>query len=312
MQGTGQGEEGARFHIHWIGDSLLAFGARRGNVMTEMATSPRPRLKAPTGAVDSNIHIFDQRYPLAPTALAQPPDAGVSEYREVMRRLNISRAVVVQPTAYGTDNRCTLDAVAAFGLDAARTVGVVDASVSLDEMARLKAAGMCGTRFHLLGGAAVPIEQFDAIAAKAHEIGWHVQFQADGRRLPDYAARIRSWPGTVVIDHVGKYLEPVAVDDPAFRCLLDLVETGRVYVKLSAPYETSKTGAPLYGDVGALAKALVRAATERMVWATNWPHLALEDKPDDAGLLDLLLNWADDEATRRKILVDNPAALYGF
>jgi D-galactarolactone isomerase len=116
----------------------------------------------------------------------------------------------------------------------------------------------------------------------------------------------------VVIDHVGKYLEPVAVDDPAFRCLLDLVETGRVYVKLSAPYETSKIGAPLYDDVGALAKALVRAAPERMVWATNWPHLALRDRPDDAGLLDLLLDWAGNEATRRQILVDNPARLYGF
>lgn len=280
--------------------------------MIDPAASPGPRLKTPPGAVDANIHIFDQRYPLAPTALAQPPEASVGEYREVMRRLGIARAVVVQPTAYGTDNRCTLDAVAAFGLETARAVGVVDASISSDEMARLTAAGMRGTRFHLLGGAAVPVEQFDAIAAKAHEAGWHVQFQADGRRLPDYAAQIRSWPCTVVIDHVGKYLEPVAVDDPAFRCLLDLVETGRVYVKLSAPYETSRVGAPLYDDVGALAKALVRAAPERMVWATNWPHLALKDKPDDATLLDLLLDWAGDEATRRRILVDNPAALYGF
>lgn len=278
--------------------------------MTDPATSPR--LKAPSEAVDTNIHVFDQRYPLAPTALAQPPDASVAEYRAVMRRIGISRAVVVQPTAYGTDNRCTLDAVAAFGPDAARAVGVVDAATSLDEMARLNAAGMRGTRFHLLGGAAVPIEQFDTIATRAHELGWHVQFQTDGRRLPEYAAQIRSWPGTVVIDHVGKYLEPVAVDDPAFRCLLDLVETGRVYVKLSAPYETSKIGAPLYDDVGVLAKALVRAAPERMVWATNWPHLALKDKPDDAVLLDLLLDWAGNEAVRRQILVDNPARLYGF
>lgn len=312
MHKTCEGDDEARFRIHWIGDTHVAFGARQGSTMIETIVAPAPRLKAPAGAVDTNIHIFDQRYPLAPTALAQPPDAGVGEYREVMRRLNVTRAVVVQPTAYGTDNRCTLDAVAALGPEVARAVGVVDASASLDEMARLKAAGMSGTRFHLLGGAAVPIEQFDTIAAKAHETGWHVQFQTDGRRLPEYAAQIRSWPGTVVIDHVGKYLEPVAVDDPAFRCLLDLVETGRVYVKLSAPYETSKTGAPLYGDVGALAKALVRAAPERMVWATNWPHLALKSKPDDALLLDLLLDWAEDEAVRRKILVDNAVDLYGF
>lgn len=280
--------------------------------MIEPIPAPRPRLKVPAGAVDTNIHIFDRRYPLAPTALAEPPDASVGEYREVMRRLGISRLVVVQPTAYGTDNRCTLDAVAAFGLDSARAVGVVDASIGIEELARLNAAGMRGARFHLMPGGAIPLEQFDTIAAKAHEAGWHVQFQTDGRRLPDYAAQIRSWPGTVVIDHVGKYLEPVKVEDPAFRCLLDLVETGRVYVKLSAPYETSKVGPPLYDDVGALAKALVRAAPERMLWATNWPHLALKQRPDDAALLDLLLDWAGDEATRRRILVDNPATLYGF
>lgn len=312
MHDTGQGEHEPRFRIRWVGDNLLAFGAHQGNAMPDMTASTGPRLKAPAGSIDTNIHIFDQRFPLAPTALAQPPNASVAEYRAVMRRLGVARAVVVQPTAYGTDNRCTLDAVAALGPDVARAVGVVDAAVTIDEMARLKAAGMRGTRFHLLPGGAIPREQFDTVAAKAHELGWHVQFQTDGRRLPDHVAQIRSWPGTVVIDHVGKYLEPVAVGDPAFRCLLDLVETGRVYVKLSAPYETSKLGAPLYGDVGALAKALVRAAPERMVWATNWPHLALKDKPDDATLLDLLLDWAGDEATRRKILVDNPAALYGF
>ena len=140
----------------------------------------------------------------------------------------------------------------------------------------------------------------------------HVQLQLDGRLLPEREAQIRGWPGRIVIDHVGKFLEPVTPDDPAFRCLVGLVETGRVWVKLSAPYEVSKSGPPLYEDVGRLAKALVRAAPERMLWASNWPHPSVKDKPDDAVLLDILLDWAPNEATRRKILVDNPGELYGF
>ena len=127
-------------------------------------------------------------------------------------------------------------------------------------------------------------------------------------------AQLRTVKGDLVIDHVGKFLEPVATDHPSFRALLRLVESGRVWVKLSAPYEVSKVGRPLYGDVGALAKALVKAAPERMLWASNWPHPSATDanRPDDAELLDLLLDWAPDDAVRRKILADNPARLYGF
>ncbi len=117
-----------------------------------------------------------------------------------------------------------------------------------------------------------------------------------------------------MIDHTGKFLEPVAPEDAAFKILLGLVDNGRTYVKLSAPYEVSKVGPPHYDDVGALAKALVRAAPERMLWASNWPHPSapVDRKPDDAALLDVLLDWVADEGTRRRILVDNPARLYGF
>lgn len=115
-----------------------------------------------------------------------------------------------------------------------------------------------------------------------------------------------------MIDHVGKFLEPVPLDHDAFRSLLRLIDTGRVFLKLSAPYEVSKAGPPTYEDVGRLAKACVAAAPERMLWASNWPHPSVPEKPDDAVLLDLLLDWAPDEATRRQILVDTPAKLYGF
>src|SRR4030095_16340546 len=135
----------------------------------------------------------------------------------------------------------------------------------------------------------------------------------DGRELPKYEAQIKRLPGKFVIDHTGKFLEPVGIESVPFRSLLNLVDTGRCWVKLSAPYETSTTGAPKYEDVGRLAKALVKRAPERMLWASNWPHPSVRPKvPDDVEPLELLADGAPDEAMRRRILVDNPAELYGF
>jgi D-galactarolactone isomerase len=278
-----------------------------------MAPDTPPRLQAPPGATDTHMHVFDARFPLAPTAVMTPPEAPVSEYRKVCRRVGIARTVVVQPSGYGTDNSCTLAAIAALG-PAARGIGVVPESVTDAELERLAAAGIRGVRFHMFPGGVLPWESLEPLAARVRPLGWHVQVQLDGRRLPDHEAVLRRLPGTLVIDHVGKFLEPVPVDHPAFRVLVRLVEAGCTYVKLSAPYETSKAGPPNYDDVGALAKILVKDAPERMLWASNWPHLGQprDRLPDEAVQLDMLLDWAPDESIRRQILVDNPAALYGF
>lgn len=272
-----------------------------------------PRLKAPAGLCDTHIHLYDRRFPTAATATMTPPDAGVGAYKEMCRRLGIARTIVVQPTTYGLDNRCTLDAVAALG-ESARGIAVVDETVSDAELERLTKNGMCGVRFHQLPGGALKWEQLDTIAARVQPFGWHIQLQLDGRDLPHYESTIRRFPGTLVIDHIGKFLEPVATDHTAFKILLALVERGNTYVKLSAPYETSKVGPPSFDDVGAMAKALLRAAPERMLWASNWPHPSApaDAKPDDAMLLDVMLDWVPDEVTRLKIFVDNPARLYGF
>lgn len=278
------------------------------------AAQTRPRLKTPPAACDTHMHFYDSRYPTAPTALFTPPNASVADYRKMQVRLGLERVVIAQPTTYGKDNSCTLDAIAEIG-DGARGVAVVGVDVGDAELERLTEAGIRGVRFHMLPGGALPWESVERIAARVEEVGWHVQLQLDGRLLPEREALIKRFPGTLVIDHIGKFLEPVPVDDAAFRVLLGLVENGRAWVKLSAPYETSKVGRPLYGDVGGLAKALVRTAPDRMLWASNWPHpskVPYDPMPDDAELLDLLLDWTPDDATRRKILADNPAKLYGF
>ncbi len=241
-----------------------------------------------------------------------PGTFALADYRQVQRRLGLRRAVVVQPNAYQTDNSVALAALGELGTDA-RGVAVAPLDVADAELALLTDAGFVAQRIFALPNGAMGFESMTAIMARVHPFGWHANIQLDGRTLPQHEAQIRALPGRFVIDHVGKFLEPVSVDHPAFVCLLRLLDTGRCWVKLAAPYEVSHSGAPRYEDVGALARRLVEHAPERMLWASNWPHQSAKPAlPDDADLLDLLLDWAPDSTNRAKILVDNPAMLYGF
>ncbi len=279
--------------------------------MSPVDSNLAPKLKAPPGTCDTHMHIYNAKYPTAPTAKVVAPPASVSDYKKMCARLGIERTVVVQPSMYGKDNRCTLEAMAEIGPNA-RGIAVVDESVSDAELDRLTRLGIRGIRFFMLAGAPLPWSSLEQMSARVAPFGWHVQLQLDGRELPEHEAVLNRLKSGLVIDHTGKFLEPVAPDHPGFVALLRLVDKG-TWVKLSAPYETSKKGPPHYDDVGRLAKLLVNAAPERMVWATNWPHPTPgASVPDDALMLDLLLNWVPDERTRKKVLVDNPAQLYGF
>lgn len=266
------------------------------------------------GVCDCHIHCYGSQedYPVASTSPFPPPDAPVGKYREVMKNLGVERVVIAQPSAYGRDNRCTVEAVAELG-PSARGVAVVDMATPTKELEQLTAAGVRGVRFHMLPGGLLPWEILEDVAARVHEFGWHIQLQLDGRELPRHEAMLRRLPGKLVIDHTGKFLDPVATDHPGFRSLLRLVDTGRVWVKLSAPYETSKVGPPDYADVGMLARELIAITPERMLWGSNWPHpSAGNTPPEDQALMGAILDWMGDEQTRRRILVDNPATVYDF
>jgi D-galactarolactone isomerase len=269
-------------------------------------------IRMPKGACDTHIHFYDEKVPGAPGTFL-PGHFPVEDYQKLQKRLGLERVIVVQPNAYRDDNRVTVDSIRKLGAGA-KGVAVVKADVSDAELERLTKGGMCAVRIMTLHGGMLGFDVMDAVVARVHPFGWHTNIQLDGRELPKYEAQIKRLPGKFVIDHTGKFLEPVAVDSAPFRSLLNLVDTGRCWIKLSAPYETSKTGAPKYEDVSRLAKALVKKAPERMLWASNWPHPSARKPapPSDEDLLDLLLSWAPVENDRKRILVDNPAQLYGF
>jgi len=262
------------------------------------------------------MHIYgpQDRYPVAPTNPSPVPfSRDLVAYRQVQARLGFSRTVVVQPAAYGTDNRCTLDAVAAMGPAAARAVVAVTPETPEAELKRLHAGGARGARAFMLHGSVLSWDRLDALAARIAPLGWHLQLQFDGGELPAREALIRSLPCPIVIDHIGRFHAPVTPTSPAVQALLRLLGSGRVWVKASSPYGVSRLGPPAYADVGAIARAVIAAAPERVVWGSNWPHPnAPEPKPDEAALLGLLGSWTPNEAVRHAILVKNPARLYDF
>ena len=182
-----------------------------------------PRLTAPKGACDTHTHFYNAKFPSAATALMTPPDAWVDDYRSLQKRLNLDRVVIVQPTTYGTDNSCQLEAMKAFG-ENARGVMVADTSTSDEELERLNRLGVRGVRFHMLPGGAVPWDILEEMAARVNNFGWHVQLQMNGREFPVREAMLKRLPGVLVVDHVGRFMGPVPTDDPAFKVLLRFLD----------------------------------------------------------------------------------------
>jgi len=282
--------------------------------MQQQATTSATSLsqtRLPAGACDCHIHIYEPGYALAPTASFVPPPGPLKAYQQVQQDLGLSRVIVVQPTGYGFDNACTVAALKSLG-DQARGIAVVKPDISEPELQKLHQEGVRGVRFMMLPGGALGWDQLEPLAARIRPLGWHINFQIDGCDFPLYEARLRALPTSLVIDHIGKFLCPVTTTHAAYRSMCTLLESGRVWVKLSAPYESSQVGPPAYGDVTALASALARDFPERCLWASNWPHPNRLPRPDDQAMLDLLTGWVPSAAVYKRILVDNPQSLYGF
>ena len=268
--------------------------------------------EVPADACDCHVHAYDDAYPLAATATFKPPHAPMADYAKVQADLGFTRVVVVQPTGYGFDNRCTLAAVASMS-GQARAVALVPPDVTQATLQALHAGGVRGVRMMMLPGGLLGWDALAPLALKIKDWGWHLNVQFNGC---DFAQRLPLLQGLdvpLVVDHTGKFLVPPAsTDDVAFQALCRLLDTGRAWVKLSAPYETSRNGAPRYEDVSLLARYLATNYPERCLWASNWPHPNQNPVPSSVALLNLLPQWASRAADIRRILVDNPVQVYAF
>jgi D-galactarolactone isomerase len=273
------------------------------------------KVKAPANAADCHMHIYDPRFAESnPRPGQNPKNATVSDYRLLQKRTGTTRVVVVQPRNYATDNRVTVDALKQLGASA-RGVAVLHPTITAAELKSLHDAGIRGIRFSLGGAnAVVSWDMVEPLSKRVNELGWHVQFNVDGNDIVAHADLLRRLPSQMVFDHLGHPALPAGIDHPSHAVLRGLLDKGRTWIKLSGAYSNSKIGPPDYPEATRTAQAFVKAAPERLVWGSDWPHPSEQNGtlPDDALLFDLLAVWAPEETTRKRILVDNPENLYGF
>jgi predicted TIM-barrel fold metal-dependent hydrolase len=235
------------------------------------------------------------------------------KYRLLQRRIGTSRNVVVTPAAYVVDNRVTLDAIARLGPNA-RGVAVIHPTITDAELKILADGGIRGIRFALgdPSTASTTIDMIEPLSKRVNALGWHVQINTDAEKIVAAEDLWNRLPSAIVFDHMGHVPQPTGLADPVYGVVSRLVDKGRTWVKLSVTYDNTKDGPPGYADITGVAQAYIKAAPERMVWGSNWPHPNETSKPDDALVFDLMAQWAPDEATRNRILVQNPETLYGF
>jgi len=293
--------------LRMIGALALAGGARAAR-----AAPREPEFAVPAGACDCHAHIYDQRFPYTPNARLRPTGATVADYRhEVQSALKTSRAILVTPSTYGTDNRCLTDALGQFA-GAARGVAVVSADVEIAELRQLHAAGVRGVRVNL------PKDQLIALSARLHDMGWHLELFVPSDKLVEMEETLLSLPIPIVLDHLAHLPEPDAVRSKGFKTVRKLLDSGRCWIKLSGAYIDSRIGPPDYPDSSELAKAYIAAVPERCLWATNWPFPDISagpnpvPRPDSLPFLNLFGRWVSDADLRRQILVINPERFYGF
>jgi D-galactarolactone isomerase len=304
------------------GSAALAATGMTANAQHQVpnsAGSAAPKLKAPANACDCHMHIYDgERFPPArpgPQSRMQE-NAAVAQYRLLQQRLTTTRTVIVTPAAYVTDNRVTLDGIEQLGRERTCGVAVVHPIVTDAELKTLNDGGIRGIRFTVFDprSAAVSVDMIAPLGKRVADLGWHIQIHMRADQIVENAALLESLPTQVVFDHMGRLPQPNPLDHQAFAIIRRMIDKGRTWMKLSGAYMDTNSGAPTYADKTAVARAFLKAAPERMVWGSDWPHPTekAEHKPNDATLFDLLTQWAPDEALRQRILMSNPEALYGF
>ena len=311
---------------------LHAAGATGASVVAGRSAGAAPStvktpvdVAVPPGACDCHVHVFGdpQKFPFAPDRVYTPPGASVDDLRALQAALGFERVVIVTPSVYGRDNSCTADAIRQLG-NRARGVAVIDAVTPAGVLDELAAGGFKGARLNLeTVGQADPdaIKRLiGGVADAVRQRNWHLQFNTRMAVIDALKDDLASAGVPIVFDHFGRAQSALGTSQPGFAAMLDLVKAGHAYVKISAAYRSSQKP-PDFPDVTPIAQAIVAANPDRVVWGTNWPHPGRGTSPsaiappypaDDGLMLNLLARWVPDPAIRKKILVDNPARLYGF
>jgi 2-pyrone-4,6-dicarboxylate lactonase len=282
----------------------------------------RPDFRSPPGGCDAHFHVFGPagRYPYDQADLRYaPPLAPLEDFLALARELGIDRFVFVQPSAYGRDNRCMLDAMREVGTQNCRGIVDIDENAPDAELSRLDALGVRGVRINMS-----PVKPFESgfapkllpriarLAVRCAEIGWHLDFLTPGWLTTELMPTLRKLKLDFTLAHFGMFQSKDGVDQPGFRQLLELLRHGerRCWVKLTGAYRMSAAGG--FADAAPMARALIEAAPDRVIWGSDYPHLSFADKVDSVELWNLLGKWAPDEASRRRILADNPQHLFKF
>jgi predicted TIM-barrel fold metal-dependent hydrolase len=281
--------------------------------------NPRsPRFKFPPRSCDTHAHVMGPkvRYRYSPARIYTPPDCPLPDYLHMLDTLGVERAVLVQPSVYGTNNSAMLDAMQAAG-GRLRGVAVVAEKVSDGELKSLDTAGVRGVRVNIVDvkdrkPGTLPMESLKKLATRIAPLGWHMEFLMHVDEFADLDEQFGDFPVDIVLGHLGYLSIGKNADDPGFQALRRLMAGGKAWVKLTGPYRITTDALP-YPDTVPLAKALLETNRERVVWGTDWPHVMLKGlMPNDGALADVLADWIPDPILRQQVLVKNPEKLYGF
>jgi predicted TIM-barrel fold metal-dependent hydrolase len=277
-----------------------------------------PACKAPAGACDTHFHVFGpiDKYPVATRSRYEPPHAPLEEYVELAKKLGIERMVFVQPSAYGTDNTYMLESMARVK---APCRGIVDIDENAPDalIESLHQQGVRGVRINTS-----PIAPYDANRAReltgrvktlerrTKGLGWMLEFLAPSWLTREMTPVMRELEMDYILCHIGMFLAKEGPKQPGFAEMIDLASNGRCWLKLTGPYRFAE--APQFAGSTEMVRELVRTVPDRLIWGTDHPHLSFADKVGSVRLFNLLGEWIPDEAARRKVLVTNPARLFGF
>ncbi len=272
-----------------------------------------PGFSIPSNACDTHAHVVaddPDSYPFVYDRSYTPPAAPETRYLTMLQQTGMQRGVLIQISVYGDDNRYMLEVLKRHP-DTLRGIGVVRENVTDQQLRQMHDAGVRGLRINVLFGGGTGFDAMEKLARKIADFGWHMQFLLDARQLPELLPRLKNLPVPGVIDHMGHMPVAEGIDHPGFRAMQELIEKYGWWVKLSGAYRISDDF-PEFADVVPWAQALINTNENRMLWGSDWPHVSIPRMPNTGLLLAQLAKWAPQASQRNKILVDNPATLYGF